>query len=412
MTATAPHTPRVSRAVTGMRATLDHLVESPLWSMPGSEAADTLTEVTRLQAQLAELHSRLLVRVNQAGVAADAGATSTPNWFAHQTKTTRTHAHRQWRLAQALSEHHQTRVALAEGRLHVDQAEAILRGLADLPDDADPDLLERAEAHLIEQARDFDAKALKHLARHVLEVACPDTADAHQAQLLEKEEREAAKATKLIIWDDGHGTVHGRFTLDALTGAALKKALLAFAAPKHRATQAPLGERRPTPERLGHAFAELIHRYPATKLPKAGGLNATTVVLMPLETLMGGLKAAHLDTGETISPSLARRLACEAGIIPAVLDGDSHVLDLGRKKRFHTDAQRIVAIIEQRHCNADGCDYPPGLCHLHHAIPWHLGGQTNRDGMLLCPKHHTRAHDPDFTLTKLPTGRVTFHRRT
>jgi hypothetical protein len=143
-----------------------------------------------------------------------------------------------------------------------------------------------------------------------------------------------------VIWDDGHGKVHGRFTLDTLTGAALKKALLAFAAP------------------------------------------------------------------------LARKLACEAGIIPAVLDGHSHVLDLGRKRRFHTETQRIVAIIEQRHCNADGCDAPPGLCHLHHPIPWHSGGQTNGDGMLLCPRHHTRAHDPTFTLTKLPTGRVAFHRRT
>ena len=132
------------------------------------------------------------------------------------------------------------------------------------------------------------------------------------------------------MYSDGHGKVHGRFTLDSLTGAMLKKALFAFAAPRHRASHGPLGERLPTPERLGQAFTELIQRYPAKKLPKAGGLNATVVVLMPLETLMGGLKAAHLDTGETISPGQARRLACEAGIIPAVLGGNSQVLDLGR----------------------------------------------------------------------------------
>ena len=43
------------------------------------------------------------------------------------------------------------------------------------------------------------------------------------------------------MWEDGHGKVHGRFTLDTLTGAALKKALLALAAPKHRAAYGPLG---------------------------------------------------------------------------------------------------------------------------------------------------------------------------
>jgi hypothetical protein len=395
-----------------MRATLDDLVHIPLWSLSDTEAADTARELVRLEARVTELKSRTLARVDSSDVPADAGATSTANWLAHQTQTIRTGAHRAMRLAHGLRDHDQARVALAEGRLQVDQAEAILRGLADLPADADPDLVAKAEAHLIDQARDFDAKALKHLARHVLEVACPDQADAHQAQLLDREERDAAKATQLVIWDDGHGKVHGRFTLDTLTGAALKKALLALAAPRHRATQAPLGERRPTPERMGQAFTELIHRYPSKKLPQAGGLNATIVVLMPLETLMGGLKAARLDTGETISPSLARRLACQAGIVPAVLDGDSHILDLGRKQRFHTPAQRLAAIIEQGRCNAEGCDYPPGLCQLHHPIPWHLGGQTNRDGMLLCPRHHTRAHDPTFTLTKLPTGRVTFHRRT
>ncbi len=303
-------------------------------------------------------------------------------------------------------------MALAEGRLHVEQAEVITRALDELPEDLDPELVAKAEAHLIGEAGHHDAKTLRILGRRLLEVIDPDLADAHEAKLLEREEREADAATRLTIWEDGHGKVHGRFTLDALHGAMFKKALLAFAAPRHRASQGPLGERRPTPERLGQAFAELIERYPAKKLPKAGGLNATVVVLMPLETLMGGLKAAKLDTGEHISPGLARRLACEAGIIPTVLDGQSRVLDLGRTRRFHNHAQRIVAIIEQGGCNIEGCDYPPGLAHMHHPIPWSQGGPTNRDGLLICPPHHTRAHNPAFTMTKLPTGKFTFHRRT
>ena len=271
---------------------------------------------------------------------------------------------------------------------------------------------EEAETQLVAEAEHFDANALKHLAHRVLEVVAPDVADAHEAKILEKEERDAAAATRLRVWEDGHGKVHGRFTLDGLTGAMLNKQLLARAAPKHRAADGPLGERLPTQERMGRAFAELVQRYPTTALPEAGGLNATVVVLMPLDTLTGGLKAAHLDTGGTISPSLARKLACEAGILPAVLDGDSRVLDLGRKKRFHSQAQRIVATIEQRRCNAEGCDWPPGMSHMHHPIPWALGGGTDRDGMLLCPQHHSRAHDTAFTMSKLPTGRVTFHRRT
>jgi hypothetical protein len=31
---------------------------------------------------------------------------------------------------------------------------------------------------------------------------------------------------------------------------------------------------------------------------------------------------------------------------------------------------------------------------------------------MICPHHHARAHDPAFTMTRLPTGKYSFHRRT
>ncbi len=134
---------------------------------------------------------------------------------------------------------------------------------------------------------------------------------------------------------------------------------------------------------------------------------------MDLATLLGGLKAASLDTGERISADQARRLACEAGIIPAVLGGASQVLDLGRKRRFHTTSQRIALALEQGGCTAQGCDWPPGMCHAHHDTPWSRGGPTSvRQGRLLCPRHHARAHDPTYEMTKLPGGKVAFTRRT
>jgi hypothetical protein len=408
---TAP-THRVHAAVSHAREDLASVAGERPWSMSGAETAATLEQVQVAKAALVELEARLLVHAEAVDVAAESGATSTANWLAHTHRLTRREAHRQTRLATALETHPLTRAALAEGRVNPEQAEAILRGLGTLPDDLDPDLRVKAEEHLLGLAGDFDAKALKNLSRRLLEVIAPDQADAHEANLLEKEERDAAAAARLSIWEDGRGKVHGRFTFDGFSGACLKKALFALAAPKHRAAKGPLGERRPTPERLGQAFMEYVQRYPTTKLPKAGGLNATVVALIPLETILGGLKAAKLDTGETISPALARRLACEAGIIPAVLGGSSEVLDLGRSKRFHTKAQRIVATIEQGGCLREGCDAPPGMTHMHHPIPWSQGGGTDRDAWMLCPPDHRRAHDPRYTTERLPNGKVAFHRRT
>ena len=240
------------------------------------------------------------------------------------------------RLATGLESHDPTRAALAEGRIHVEQAEAILRALTELPDDLDPEVARQGRAAPARRSPPTTTpKPSSTWAGTSSRSPPPTPPTPTKPNSSRREERDAAAATRLTMWDDGHGKVHGRFTLDALTGAMLKKALYAFAAPKHRASQGPLGERRPTPERLGQAFVELIQRYPTKRLPKAGGLNATVVVLMTLDTLMGGLKAAQLDTGETISPGQARRLACEARIIPAVLGGKSEVLDLGRAKRFY-----------------------------------------------------------------------------
>ena len=413
MTAIAHQPHPVTRAVTGVRDQLSEVAGMPVWSMDATETTATIAQVQSAKAQLAALEAQLLCHATRIDLPGDTAASSTANWHAAATRTTRVQAHRVVRLAEALEQREQTRAALAEGRVHVEQAEAILKALADLPTGLDPDLVDQAERHLLELAEVHDAKALKVLGRRILEVASPEAADAHEAQLLAKDERDAQAATRLVVWDDGHGKTHGRFTVDSsLTGAMLKKALYAIAAPKHQASKGPLGERRPTPERLGHAFVELIQGYPAKRLPKAGGLNATAVVLIPIETLMGGLQAAHLDTGETISPGAARRLACESRIIPAVLGGKSQVLDLGRAKRFASEAQRIVKTIEAGGCEVEGCDAPPGITHLHHRVRWADGGKTNRnDLIMICPPHHSRAHDQRYTMTTLPTGRIAFHRR-
>jgi hypothetical protein len=137
------------------------------------------------------------------------------------------------------------------------------------------------------------------------------------------------------------------------------------------------------------------------------------MVTVDLETLRTGLGSAQLDTGEVISPAMARMMACEAEIIPMVMGGKSVVLDSGRKRRFHSRTQRAAIVVQQGQCTAERCDYPPGLCHVHHEVPWSNGGGTNtKDARLLCPKHHHRAHDPDYAMTKLEGGRVRFSRRT
>jgi hypothetical protein len=287
-----------------------------------------------------------------------------------------------------------------------------------------PDERSRAEKHLVRAAGEFDHQALKVLGRRVFEVIDPEAADLAEGRRLEAEEAAAARETFLWWCANPDGSHTGRFKIPALHAAMLTKMLHAFTTPRHRHQHpdnsgAGSGERarESRPERLGEAFCRLLERVPADRLPLTGGMSATVVVLLDYDRLLSGLGTAALDTGQPISAAAARQLACEAGIVPAVwrrtLGSASVVLDLGRRTRLHTEAQRTALTIRDRGCSTVGCDRPAAWCHAHHDQPWSRGGPTSvANGRLLCAFHHGKAHSPHYQTTRLPTGQVQFHRRT
>ncbi len=85
---------------------------------------------------------------------------------------------------------------------------------------------------------------------------------------------------------------------------------------------------------------------------------------------MSGIGAASLDTGARISAGAARRLACKAGIIAMVLNGDSIPLDMGREERLFSKHQRIALGVQYGGCAAVNCDRPPAWTEAHHPHSW------------------------------------------
>jgi hypothetical protein len=225
--------------------------DAPAWSMNPGETREELARLTRLEAQLVELQARVVAHGETIEVEAESGATSTANWWAQATKQTRPGAHRKTRLATALASqaHEPVRVALADGRLLVDQAEVIIAAVDALPADlVDQETRLRAQETLIAYAAEHDAKALRILGKRILDVVAPEVGEAHEARLLEAEEREAEAGVVFRMHDDGHGRSHGKFTIPTAYAEMLRKALLAIAAPKHRASvdgQAPSRGGRP-----------------------------------------------------------------------------------------------------------------------------------------------------------------------
>ena len=105
--------------------------------------------------------------------------------------------------------------------------------------------------------------------------------------------------------------------------------------------------------------------------------------------------AAVLDNGEPISAGEARRLACDADIIPITLGTRSEILDVGQPHRLFSRGLRTALMVRDQGCAFPHCEVPPAACEGHHIIPWHQGGETKlSNGVLLCPWHH-RLIEPD-----------------
>ncbi len=394
-------------------ARLDEVAGVATWSMTPAEQRTALVDLARAKAQLAALELRVLAEADRAGAGDITAAASAADWVAIETRQTRPVVRADLKLAQALERLEVLGAAMGTGAVNPAQARAIVRALDRLPATGEfavtPEQRVAAERHLVDLAADYDAKALAVLGQRIFEVIAPEIAERFEGKTLEAMEAAALRRTTLELHEDDEGTCHGRFRIPALHGQMLRKMLHALTTP----TSDP-GQRLPGPVEHGIAFCDLLERIPAKSLPKAGGCSATVVVTMTLDQLLTALGAAGLDTGGHGSrPAEARRLACTAGIIPVVLGGRSQVLDVGRRRRFHTEAQRIAMSIRDHGCTTQDCDRPPGLCHAHHDIPWSRGGPTTlTNGRLLCGHHHRRIHDPTYSATHHPNGRVSFHRRT
>jgi hypothetical protein len=348
-----------------LRERLDSVAKAPLWSMSADDQREALTVLTQAQAQLDALKLDVLVEAERSGATTDTGASTAADWIAVETRQVRRDVRSDLKLGQALDGHELLPSAMAEGRVNKAQARAIVAALDKLPATGefavDAEQREQAEAYLVSMADHHDAKALRTLGGRIFEVIAPDLAEKFDGKALEKEEAEALRRTTLTMWEDDEGTCHGRFRIPALHGQMLTKMILAISSPsrstsaREAAATSGIDPDLPTPVRHGIALTQLIETYPAEKLPKTGGCSTTVVVTMTLEQLLADLNESGvctLDTGGRISASEARRLACTAGIIPVVLGGKSQPVDVGRRRRLHTEAMRLAMGVRDQGCTA------------------------------------------------------------
>jgi Domain of unknown function (DUF222)/HNH endonuclease len=374
---------------------------APLWSLTDAEIVECLHTVHRWEKNVAALKARLVQEIAGRGVPAGQGHRGVPGWLRAQLLIDPQPARELALQAAALRAHPSLEQAVIDGRVDVrqtvviadavDAIPAAIDGLELSPEAPDlPTMAAAAEATLIEMAARFPAGQLRRLGDRILVHVAPEIAERSEEAVLRRQERLVHQARSFTLSRPVGGAVRLTGILDTESAAIVEAALQPLCRPT------PGDDRTPRQLRAD-ALVDVCRLALRTgELPVHGGEPTQLAVTVPFEPLSQALRAASLDNGERLSSTTARRLACDARVLPLVLGSQGQILDAGRSRRLAHGPLRRALAVRDGGCAFPDCDRPPRWCDAHHLKPWTEGGSTSLDNLVLvCRHHHRLLHEPD-----------------
>ena len=291
--------------------------------------------------------------------------------------------------------------ALDDGDLSLDQARVILDALVAIKPYAGPEELCGVEEFLVGRAVLLSVSGLIRLCRVLPDEFNPDGVEPRE------EELRALAGARLIHRRNGMLRLISDF--DPESAGYLNAALDARMAPRRGVGFVDYDNPQPDPvfedtrtvsQRRHDAIVGIVKDSLKADDGDLSGVSATVLVIVDQGALMTGVGSATIAGVDTpVSAATARRMACDARIIPVVLGGASQPLDLGSSRRLFSEAQRLAMAVRDGGCIWPGCGEPPGRCEAAHLKPWRDGGRTSIDnGMLLCRFHHRRFDNDGWEL--------------
>jgi hypothetical protein len=397
---------------------LRKVLEQPVISRDDADLTDGIRACESVMRLALAEQLRLVAEAERPGVFSRAGARNTKAWLQGLLRISGGEADARAKVARKVEDRTDlaavplppdlpaTACALREGAIGLEHARAIVDGVGKLPSFATRQERGDAESLLAAQARVLDPGEVRTLAERIRYQLDQDGA------LREEEHQVASRELHFGVARDGMTVLKGR--LDRETGAKLRAALEPLAAPRPERD----GEKDPRSAGRRHAdaFADLLDiALSSDRLPRAGGQRPHLTVTIGFDELTQRLpfdrpaSGGTVDTtGQPITAAQVRRLACDAEILPIILDGDGQPLDVGRSQRTAPPHLRAALLARDGTCSFPGCDHPPGTAEAHHLVHWADGGSTSLDNMInLCASHHRTVHTQRWDID-LSSGRPMF----
>ena len=310
------------------------------------------------------------------------------------------------------------RAAVEQGRLSVSAGCVVASELRQLAPLVEPDAVPAVAAGLVAMGEVDGPAGVRRLrpamlARYGLGSTLQDLEDRHRG------------LTVLSCGHDlGGGITEYRLRLNPEARAVVEAAINPLSKP---AVVHGVRDPRSVDQRRGDALVQVCRRAvaltpaltatdPEAMLAAArpAGTKATVMVTIGLADLKNrtrpGVLVGGVDAGTLLGPDTVRRLACDAALIPVVLDTDRQLLRLGRTRRTFTSAQIRALWLRDRHCTFPGCRAPATWTDAHHLRHWADGGDTDlTNAALLCERHHTIVHRDRLHATLTTTDQHRHH---
>ncbi|TCO45370.1 DUF222 domain-containing protein, partial [Actinocrispum wychmicini] len=329
---------------------------APLWRTSDTELVNAHTAVVQRRRQLYAEELRLVAEMENRGVATKLGYSNTAALLMHTARLSRAEARHQ--LAQAHDLHAtttptgsvidsalpQTAEALARGEVGSEHVDAIRTTLADLPH-LDAEQRATAEQVMLTRAAEDDPKALLRFGARVRDIVDPDGPPPP-----EEEPIRPARMLRRHIRRDGSMEFKGH--LDLESAQLFENLLKPFEKPHPEGN-----DTRGYAERAGDAFADVLRMAAnCPDVPAHNGARTEVAVTISFEQLQQSLDDVLLSSDPRMTAREARRLACDAHILPAVLDGDSKPLDVAVPAYAAPAHIRRGLYLRDKGCAFPGCE--------------------------------------------------------
>ena len=312
-----------------MRETLEHLgagavacAGESVWALPDDELLDCLDAAHRLKQSAAAVEAHLVRQIQVRGLAGDRRGLLRS--LRLRLRVDPQAARKLVEVAEALDRYEHLDRAFSAGDVHTRQVIAIADALDELPTDLDTATTEAAQTTMVGWSRELTRAQLRRIGTRILEHVAPERADLHNEQALRREEQRARRRRGFTLSTPFNGLVRLSGHLSVEDAATVRAALDPLCTPR------PDDPRTPAQQRAD-ALVELCRQaLNNADLPDTGGERPHISVTLHYETISKDLRNARLDTGEPLSAAAARRMACDAHLVPIVLDGPGQILDVGR----------------------------------------------------------------------------------